>query len=279
MRGQLVLTAYAKINLSLNILSKRSDGYHEIDTVMQSVGLFDLLTISRSDTFSFCCTDRALEQRENTVVRAALAYFDEIGKKPMSRLKLYKRVPYQAGLGSASADAAAALIGLNIINNNALPQDRMMRLAAQIGSDVPFCMLGGLARATGRGEKVTALPPDLRRIYYVISKPSEGMPTREAYEKFDTLDNDLLLKRSTGLYSNDFELVCPVSRVFEIKGKLLRLGAAGAAMTGSGTAVYGAFLSLAAARRAEDKLRETGVDTRLTTAVNCGVSVLNDGSL
>ena len=181
------LFAPAKINLSFKILRRREDGFHEIDTLMAPISLCDELTIEPNESgpgLVFSIDDPSLPAgEENLVVRAARAFFAEIKEEPRVRIALRKKIPHGAGLGGGSSDAASTLLGLNELHGNPLAQARLTSLGAEIGSDVPFFLLGGAARCRGRGEIVEpagAVP----EWPLLLLKPEFGVPTPWAYQQW-----------------------------------------------------------------------------------------------
>ncbi len=154
----MVVNCYAKINLTLEILGKRADGYHEVRSVMQTIGLADRLEVLPAAGLSFACSDSALATPDNLVYRAARLLQSEYGVRAGAALRLEKRIPVAAGLGGGSSNAAGTIIALNRLWGLQLPHSEQQRLAAQLGSDVPFFLSGGTALAAGRGEKITPLP-------------------------------------------------------------------------------------------------------------------------
>ena len=155
----MVIHCYAKINLTLEILGKRADGYHEVRTVMQTVGLADWLEVAAAEDLSFTCSDPGLATPDNLVSRAARLLQAEYAVRTGAALRLEKRIPVAAGLGGGSSDAAATIVALNRLWNLQLSLTEQRRQAAALGSDVPFFLTGGTALATGRGERITPLPP------------------------------------------------------------------------------------------------------------------------
>jgi len=155
----LTLPAYAKINLTLEALAKRADGYHEIVTVLQTVSLVDTLTFEPGESLDLSCNIPSLQSADNLVLKAATLLKEETGCLKGASIRLTKGIPIAAGLGSGATDAAATLVGLNRLWELNLPPQRLMELAANLGSDVPFFLCGGTALAKGRGEKVIPPPP------------------------------------------------------------------------------------------------------------------------
>jgi len=179
------LLAPAKVNLSLQILRRREDGWHEIDTLMTSISLCDELTIEAGPTgFSFFSDDPALPAgEENLVVRAARAFFAATREEPCVRIELRKKIPHGAGLGGGSSDAASTLRGLNELHDGKLSAARLRTLAAALGSDVPFFLAPGAARCRGRGEIVEPAA-SLPRISLLLLKPEFGVATPWAYRQW-----------------------------------------------------------------------------------------------
>ena len=155
--GVLRIPAYAKINLSLEVIGRRDDGYHEVATILQTVDLADTVVIQPSDDLTVECDEESLSGQDNIVWRAAVALANHAGITARAHIAIEKRIPVAAGLGGGSADAAAALNGLNRIWALDLPGEELASVAARLGSDVPFLLNGGTALATGRGERVEPL--------------------------------------------------------------------------------------------------------------------------
>ena len=253
--------AYAKLNLSLDVLDKRPDGYHEMKMVMQTVTLRDRIALETG-------TGRPLEMRSNLgflpadehnlAAAAALALCRETGTDPGGlSIKLDKTIPVCAGMAGGSADAAAVLRGLNEVLGLGLSQTRLEEIGALVGSDVPYCVGGGTALAEGRGEILTSLP-SLPHCHIVLCKPAFSVSTPEL---FRALDGCRIRRRpdTAGLIDalaagdlpgvarrmyNVFEDVLPQRRYQEIctiKNVLIQHGALGASMSGTGPTVFGLF--------------------------------------
>lgn len=279
--------AYAKVNLALDILGRREDGYHDMRMVMQTVSLCDVVSVETADSgFALQMEGFAPPEGKKTLEqRAAEAFFAYIGK-PMPGLSvtIEKRTPAYAGLGGGSADVAALL---RILRDEYCPEmsgEILETIGFQVGSDMPFCVRGGTALAEGRGEVLTDLAP-LPECWFVLCKPNFGIPTPTLFALVDggelkqrpdidgmtaSLqygDLDSVAKR---LY-NVFEEVLPEEyhEVFSIKQSLLDLGALNAAMSGSGPTVFGIFREKDAAERAVARLREIYAQTFLAQPVKC----------
>ena len=272
--------AYAKLNLTLDILRKREDGYHDLRMVMQSVDLFDEITLEINGSKEIkLYTDEGLLPRDdsNIAVKAARIFFRETGvENPGLTIRLQKHLPICAGMGGGSSDGAAVLRGLRRLLCPELPGERLEEIGALVGSDVPFCVRGGTALAEGRGEILTSLPP-LPPCSLVVCKPDFPISTPELFRAVrlkglrchpDTAGMITALERgelegvARRLY-NVFEEFLPrrFREVEDIKGALLDQGAMGAAMTGSGPTVFGLFRreeeALAAARVLRERYRQT----------------------
>lgn len=267
--------AYAKINISLDVTGKRPDGYHDMLMVMQTVTLCDEVTVTLVDgerSHAVCNLPFVPGDERNLAVKAANKFFEKLGKKGAARINLFKRVPVGAGMAGGSSDAAAVIRALNTLCGKPFDRAGLEELAAEIGSDVAFCVSGGTALASGRGEILTQLPP-LPDCYIVICKPDFSISTPELFRKLDSvklrchpdtagiltaLDEGNLLKLSRRMY-NVFEDV-PDRRfaaVAGIKSELLDHGALGAVMTGTGSAVFGIFSDLSAAENAANELKKS----------------------
>lgn len=264
---KILVKALAKINLTLDVLGVRKDGYHEVKMIMQSVSLFDEITVSQNncDDISLSCNLKyiPLDDR-NSAYKAARLFFDEAGiKKHGVLISLNKRVPAQAGLAGGSADAAGTLVALNELYKTGFDIERLCAIALKIGADVPFCIKGGTMLACGLGEILSPLP-EMPDCSIVIARPSRGASTPEIYKRYDKAENvihpdtdgfvEALGKGDLRLMSSKLcNVLEPVTAgivpdVFDIKGKMLKCGADGALMTGSGTAVFGIFTDKEKAR-------------------------------
>ena len=268
--------AYAKLNLSLDVLEKRPDGYHEMRMVMQTVDLCDRLRLETG-------TGKPLSMRSNLgflpadgrnlAAAAALRLGSETGADWGGlSIALDKSIPVCAGLAGGSADAAAVLRGLNQLAGLHLPPERLEEIGAQVGSDVPYCVRGGTVLARGRGERLTDLPP-LPDCAVVICKPAFSVPTPELFRRLDgvrirrrpdtaglmaALEAGDLAGAARRMY-NVFEDALPPRRGAEIqrlKTGLIQQGALGACMSGTGSAVFGLFDREEAARSAREALSE-----------------------
>lgn len=263
----------AKVNLFLEVLGKRPDGYHEISTVMQAVTLYDVLEIEEAAELSLTVEPPVVGAgEENLVVRAARLLQERAGRLLGAAIRLKKNIPVGGGLGGGSSDAAGALRGLcELWRMNAF-LDEVPLIAAAVGSDVSFFLHGGTALGTGRGEKVEPLSWNVN-VAYVLVCPDIAISTREMYESVNCLTRQVTKNKirqsfvgqvevqdlADGLY-NAFEPVAfgrhPVLR--EIKGALLDAGALGALLSGSGSTMFGMCTTRAEAERIASEMKRFG---------------------
>jgi 4-diphosphocytidyl-2-C-methyl-D-erythritol kinase len=269
------LPAFAKINLRLDVLGRRVDGYHELRTIFQTISLCDTLELSivpRAGIFLETDDPTLPSGPENLVYRALDALGCETGFRGGIRARLKKRIPVARGLGGGSSDAAAALIGFLRLTKKKVPLARLMEVASGLGADVPFFLFGGRALAVNRGDELYPMPDATRATVVVVSPHDIGVSTKEAYQWLSAeLTNRAkppsiwefcaLCWSRQGTVSNDFEgpVFSRHPRLGEIRAALLERGAAEAALAGSGSAVFGVFRNPAQARRAARKFPEDSV--------------------
>lgn len=272
-----MLKANAKINWTLKVERRREDGYHDLDMLLSSVTLHDRVKITRVFTQGIKVNvwGHYVSGGENNIAyKAAEAFFEAMGAKYSCRIDIQKHIPVCAGMGGGSADAAAVLIGLNELFKRPFALAQLMKLGAELGADVPFMLAGGLARVHGIGEVIDRLK--CPHVYNLVGiMPKRGASTRNIFSRFDINeckvfpDNDEMYR---SLVSGDVEkiskclgnslegvtsLICP--DIMRIKEALMKCGAAGAQMTGSGTLVFGLFEGEAEAAQAVDKLKNSGL--------------------
>jgi len=265
----LILPAFAKVNLRLRVRGKRPDGYHEIDTVLQTISLHDTitLTVTESPEIVLSCDDRSLPTgADNLVYRAATALQARFAPAKGAHIRLEKRIPVQAGLGGGSSDAAVTLLGLTYLWETDAPAQELLKIASGLGADVAFFFFGGIARGTGIGTDLAPLR-DAPDRFLVVLKPNASISTAHAYgslqaRSLTTAEAKTILSSSargeisdsfdSKAFQNDFEPV-----VFELepeikraKNALMRAGAGAVLLAGSGSAVFGIFDSGDAQERA-----------------------------
>lgn len=275
---RLTLSAPAKINLTLDVVGKREDNYHLIRTVMQTVTLSDTVTVTQVDEpgIFLRLSDKNLPtDRRNTAYAAAKAFWNALPEaKRVGGIDIYidKKIPQQAGLAGGSADAAAVLRGLNRLWDDPFSIDALCAFAVSIGADVPFCVRGGSALATGIGEVLEPVKSLSDELFVVICKPTVSVSTAEAYAAVDAYEGTAL-SDEVGLLAaleaedaaavgerlfNVFEDVLKLPEVEAICTKMREFAPLGCRMSGSGSAVYALFQNETAARDCREALRDFG---------------------
>lgn len=273
---EIAVKALAKINLGLDVLRRREDGYHEVKMVMQTIHLFDRLQIEKTENgirletnLSFLPVDES-----NLAYRAAKMLKEEFNLKEGVRIVLNKRIPVAAGMAGGSTDAAGVLYGMNELFGLGLKRYELMERGVKLGADVPYCIMRGTALAEGIGEKLTALPP-MVKCPVVIAKPQVSVSTKYVYENLklndtavhpdiDRLIDDIRAKNLPDIAAhmgNILETVTAVRypEIEAIKDKLRCEGALNAMMSGSGPTVFGLFDDIDRARRAASAVRASGL--------------------
>jgi len=259
----MLLRAFAKINLDLRVVGRREDGYHEIKTIFQAVDWCDEISLEPAGHFEFSAPGTP-EDETNLVVRAVRAYEQLAGIKANIRIRVKKNIPIGRGLGGGSSDAAVTFIGLQRLYKLSLPFERVPEVLRDLGSDVPFFALGGRAAGHGRGDEVFKLD-DATDYWVLLVDPGVMIPTAQAYSWLTVPDSSNNIEgfcagkdsECTGdVWTNDFEV--PVfaryPELARIKEDLLNLGAYRAALSGSGSTIFGQFQLLSDAIRAASAL-------------------------
>jgi 4-diphosphocytidyl-2-C-methyl-D-erythritol kinase len=268
-----IINANAKINLTLDVINKRSDGYHNLKMIMMEIPLYDIVSISKSDDISLSSNLSYLPNNmKNTAYKAAMQFFSFAKIKGGAKIYIEKNIPICAGLAGGSTDAAAVLKGLNILYNTSLSQKQLEEIGDKIGKDVPFCVRGGVALAEGTGNILTDLPV-LPSCYIVMIKPYHiNVSTKDVFSAIDV--NKIELHPDTkgvieGLYEND---LIKISRrlynvlenttakmhpiISDIKKIFIDNGTLGAVMSGSGPTVFGLFKEEEKAKLVYEKLKK-----------------------
>ena len=278
--------AYAKINLGLDVIRRREDGYHEVKMIMQNIGIHDELTFRKQAEGITLKIDRVdlPTDGNNLIYKTAKLIKEEYGITEGVRIDLKKRIPVAAGLAGGSTDAAAVFWGMNELFGLKMSQEKMCELGVRIGADVPYCIMGGTAIAEGIGEKLTPLP-DAPNAVVLIAKPDINVSTKDVYQNLNVPelkvhpdidgmtkaiirhDLDGVIERMDNVLENVTVRMHPV--IDEIKSFMRANGAARAMMSGSGPTVFGIYTDQAQAADAYMKLKETGLakDIFVTTFV------------
>ena len=270
------IKAYAKINLGLDVLGVLPNGYHEVKMIMQTVGIYDELTLQKTSG-EICITTDSGElpvNEDNLIYKAAKLLLDEYGVQEGVKIHLKKRIPIAAGMAGGSSDAAATLKGVNRLFGLKLTKERLKELGVKIGADVPYCVMGGTALAEGIGEKLTALTP-APDCYLVVAKPDINVSTKYVYEHLDALESyehpdiDGMVK---AIVEGDLEgvtarmgnvlqdVTIPAYPVIaDLKKRMKELGAMESMMSGSGPTVFGIFSDAGVAQNAYEQILEERV--------------------
>ncbi len=278
----IVINAYAKINLTLDIFQKRADGFHSLASIMQAISLHDTLTFKLSDRdgVQFTCNlsenDGIPSNSDNLVVRAAMLVSEWISSKHNFstgiEIHLHKEIPSQAGLGGGSSDAAASIRGCEKVFGIKIPEKELITLASQLGSDVPFFLMGGTAKVEGRGEKITSLS-STPELWLVVVKPDIHVSTGWAYglldEQKDRTSHRLTEKMAKAISSQDYELILllqsndfefpilsHIPQLVELQDDIRIAGAMNSHLCGSGSAFYGIAQDKSSAELIAGRLRK-----------------------
>ena len=280
---ELCLKAYAKVNLSLRILGKRADGYHELYSVMQQIGLYDEVVLKRRESGIFLQveSDGAPGSGHNTVPvderniawKAASRFFEERSLSGGVEILLKKQIPAAAGLAGGSTDAAAVLKGLAKLYERGDSEASLCKTGVSLGADVPFCIRGGTMLAEGIGEKLSPLPSP-KALSILLIKPPVDVPTGEVYKAFDALkpqepavDMAAILKGTehrplTDALYNDLAFVTEAKhpQIKTLRAELCEAGAEGALMSGSGPTVFALYTEEKTAEKALEKMKKIHPD-------------------
>lgn len=285
---KITVDAPAKINLFLDIVGKLDNGYHSLFMVMQSVDLCDTVTIENAEKgISLTCSDKRLPCNEkNIAYKVASAFFKKTNIEPEIKIHIEKRIPFAAGLAGGSSDGAAALVALNRLYDNALSDGELLRVGLSVGSDVPFCMLGGTRLAQSTGGVLSPLTP-LRDCFIVLAKPNRGVSTLQAYADADStyIYHPDCIRMLDACEKGDFEAICryagnvfeqvvEVPERVEIKKIMRSFGASLCQMSGSGPTVFGIFNDEKNAVACLEKVKELCPDSFLTKPCKHGARII-----
>ena len=274
---QVKVIAPAKINLSLDITGVDEKGYHLLDMIMQTVSVFEYVTLTKQDKISMASNAKFIPtDSKNTAVKAAMKFFEYTGIQGGVHIHIKKNVPIKAGMAGGSADAAGVIVGLNHMYGTKLTVEQMCEIGLMCGSDIPFMIHGGTKRIQGTGDII--LPcPQMPEYPLVICMPTNGVSTPQAYANYDAngiktlVETDKLVgaikeKNIADIakyMANDLESAAGSEETQPIKEELIRLGAIGSMMTGSGAAVFGVFDDEEKAKAAAEALKTEELTNKL----------------
>ncbi len=272
------IKSYAKINLYLNVGEKRADGYHEVESVMQQVSLFDYVTVLRdTDTttrgVNIFCTDRLVPSDDrNIAAKCAMAFMEKYRIDSEVSISIDKRIPVAAGLAGGSTDGAAVLAIMNSIFDVNAPMDELCALASKLGADIPFCLVGGTCTATGIGDILTPVKVGELTYHLLICNAGRGVSTPQAYAKLDELPAETAQPMSdivrslengelpTALYNSFERVILPNhAEAAQIKHDMAAYGADVTLMSGSGPSVFGIFRDADVRDRAKAQFDMKGI--------------------
>ena len=268
---KIIAKANAKINLTLDVVGKRADGYHLVDMIMQSVSLYDTVTVEKCDNgITVVSSDNTLGGEEDITYKAAKLFFEESSASGGAVIEIQKNIPVAAGLGGGSADAAAVLLALNQLYNSPLNLKALEGIAVRLGADVSFFLHGGTISVTGIGEIFEKLP-DMPHCFFVIAKNSVKPSTKKMYSIIDNTDVSLFrpdnITAKKAIADNDLPLLCKsVKNVFSAAWKpdiitdiLNKNNASAVSLSGSGPSYFGIFTKYEDALNSVNLLKEQGI--------------------
>lgn len=274
------LKANAKINLTLDVIGKRADGYHLIDSVFQSVSLCDEIDVQKSNAITVRCTDNTICDRSNIAYKAAEKFFGYVGIDGGADIVIEKHIPLAAGLGGGSADAAAVIVALDKIYKTNLSQNSLCEIGLSVGADVPFCIMGGTTRVGGIGEEMTKLP-DMPDCAILLIKHGTKQSTADMYKKIDNcpqverytktiveaIENDDLKGVCQNVY-NSFSAVCDNTKLEE---DIKTTNPLAVSLSGSGPTMFAVYNNIADANKAKNALEQKNYTPIIATPSKFGI--------
>lgn len=289
---KVTVRAFAKINLTLDIVGKREDDYHLLESVMQSVSLHDTVTVSTDDSGEITVSttnDTIADDKTNIAYRAAEAFYAATGIECKGvDIRIKKRIPTGAGMAGGSADGAAVIIALNELHSAGLTDEQLCDIGETVGADIPFCITGGTMMVRGIGNILSPLP-SLAECHIVVAKPEDSVSTGAAYKAVDQYSDALIHPQTDDACGdicaedipalarrlcNVFEQALALPGSLAIRDAMLENGALGARMTGSGSAVFGLFEDEDDAKKCCDILKKEYDEVFLTTPVDYGCEIV-----
>ncbi len=273
------IKANAKINLTLDVIGKRDDGYHLIDSVFQSVSLFDEVSVEKSDSIKVCCNEGNIADKSNIAYIAAEKFFEFTSITGGADIDIVKHIPLASGMGGGSADAAAVIAALNKLYNTNLNTETLCKIGLSVGADVPFCIVGGTMRVGGVGERLQKLP-DMPPCSMLVIKHGKKLSTGDMYKKIDSCGityrktpdmvkniNTADLVGIANNVSNAFSMVCDNT---ELISDIKNTNALAVSLSGSGPTVF-AIYNDADVDNAKAVLEEKGYKPIKVNPVNSGL--------
>lgn len=274
------LKANAKINLTLDIIGKRADGYHLIDSVFQSVSLCDEIDIQKSNAITVRCDDSTICDRSNIAYKAAEKFFEYVGIDGGADIKIEKHIPLASGMGGGSADAAAVIVALDKLYETNLSQDMLCKIGLSVGADVPFCIMGGTARVGGIGEQMQKLP-DMPDCALLLIKHGAKQSTADMYKKIDNCPQAERYTKSVvkAIENNDLKTVCnnvfnafsAVCNNTELIKDIKSTNPLAVSLSGSGPTVFAIYNNIDDADKAKIALKQKNYNPIIATPSKNGI--------
>lgn len=279
--GRAIVKSYAKINLTLDVLGRMENGYHEIESIMQTINLFDLIIVDRTERGIQIHTNLKFlpVNEKNIAYKAAALFFKRCRIRGGVKILIHKNIPVAAGLAGGSGNGAAVLAALNVLYNTFLPEEELLEMASELGADIPYCLTGGTMLAKGIGEKLSPMPA-LKKSIVLLAKPPINISTKTIYEYMDRVEitkRPDTEKMKQALANGDLpgvsENLCNVMEfatihsapvIRGIKEKMMMNGALGAVMSGSGPTVFGFFDDYKKAKISHDSFSKLYKEVYLT---------------
>lgn len=276
-----IVKSYAKINLTLDVLGKMENGYHEIESIMQTINLFDLIIIDKVEHGIQIHTNLKFLpiNEKNIAYKAAALFFKRCHIRGGAKILIHKNIPVAAGLAGGSGNGAAVLAALNVLYNTFLPDEELLEMASELGADIPYCLMGGTMLARGIGEKLSPMPK-MKKSIVLLAKPPINISTKTIYEYMDNVEitgrpNTEKMKQALaeGNTAKIAENLCNVMELATIrtapvirgiKEKMIMNGALGAVMSGSGPTVFGFFDDYKKAKISHDSFSKLYKEVYLT---------------
>lgn len=274
------LKSNAKINLTLDILGRREDGYHLIDSVFQSVSVYDYVDVQKSDIITVRCSDSDLCDQSNIAYKAAQKFFEYVNISGGADIEIEKHIPQAAGMGGGSADAAAVIVALDKLYKTNLSQQQLCEVGLSVGADVPFCIVGGTARVGGIGEKMSTLP-DMPDCAILLIKHGQKLSTADMYrqvdaypqERFftDNMVNAIKNNSLTDLCKNVFNAFDSVCDNRKLIADIKTTTPLAVSLSGSGPTVFAIYSDVDSANTASKTLKSMGYDPIVAAPAKSGI--------
>ena len=274
------LKANAKINLTLDVLGKREDGYHLIDSVFQSVSLCDIVEVDVSDSIVVGCSDNTICDESNIAYKAAENFFAYTNKNGGAQIAIEKHIPLASGMGGGSADAAAVIVALNKLYETNLSEEQLCEIGLSVGADVPFCIVGGTARVGGIGEQMSKIS-DMPDCAMLLIKHGTKLSTADMYKKVDTYPQDKFYTKLMVDGINNGDLIAVCQNVFNAFGSVCdnekltqdinETKPLAVSLSGSGPTVFAIYKDLADSQKAKELLKIKGYNPIIATPTKNGI--------